>query len=87
MPIEEGPDAARAELSGPERAGALTAPDRWRVKGEPTPEELAAVVAVLASRGSAEAEPERPAPSRWSDRRRLVRQPLHPGPGAWRAYA
>jgi hypothetical protein len=54
------------------------------VRGEPTDEELAALVAVLSTLGS---EPETPEPTRsaWSDRRVLVREPLAHGPGAWRA--
>ncbi|ACU40192.1 acyl-CoA carboxylase subunit epsilon [Actinosynnema pretiosum subsp. pretiosum] len=59
------------------------------VRGNPTEEELAALVAVLTAvaarravdggaRGDREA-------SRWADRSRLVRQPLSRGPGAWRA--
>jgi len=56
-----------------------------QVSGSPTPEELAVVVAVLASRGGAAPEPEPAVPSRWNDRASLLRQPLRHGPGAWRA--
>ena len=58
------------------------------VRGEPTPEELAALTAVLAaaSGGGEEPEPERPR-SLWADRTSLVRRPLVPGRGAWRASA
>ena len=53
------------------------------LRGEPTAEQLAALVAVLAAR-SAGAEPTpAPAASLWSAPQ--LRQPLHPGPGAWRA--
>lgn len=56
------------------------------VRGEPTPEQLAALIAVVAARASAgspvEAAPQR---SLWS--RPVLRTPLHPGPGAWRASA
>jgi Acyl-CoA carboxylase epsilon subunit len=57
------------------------------VRGDATPEELAALVAVLLSR-SAEADAA-PAPPRsaWSDRSRQLRRPLYPGPGAWRRSA
>ncbi|MCP2099616.1 Acyl-CoA carboxylase epsilon subunit [Actinosynnema pretiosum] len=65
------------------------------VRGNPTEEELAALVAVLtavaarraaegAGAGSGSGSAEREA-SRWADRSRLVRQPLGHGPGAWRA--
>jgi hypothetical protein len=58
------------------------------IRGDATPEEIAALVAVLMSRAAASA-PEAPSPARsaWSDRSRLVRRPLHPGPGAWRRSA
>ncbi|MCU1594031.1 MAG: acetyl-CoA carboxylase [Frankiales bacterium] len=54
------------------------------VRGNPTPEELAAVVALLAARsgGGAPAPTEEP-PSLWA--RPQLRLTLHPGPGAWRA--
>ena len=55
------------------------------VRGEPTPEQLAALIAVVSARGGS-AEPEQAsAPSLWS--RPALRGPLHPGPGAWRASA
>jgi hypothetical protein len=55
------------------------------VRGNPSDEEVAALVAVVASLGAA---PEESAPeprSAWSSRRSLVREPLAHGPGAWRA--
>ena len=57
------------------------------VRGDATPEEIAALVAVLAVRGG---EDEAPGPTRsvknaWSDRSRQLRRPLATGPGAWRA--
>ncbi|HSA53094.1 MAG TPA: acyl-CoA carboxylase subunit epsilon [Yinghuangia sp.] len=56
------------------------------VRGEPTPEELAAIVTVVAARASAAGPAEAPAtPSQWNAPARLVRTPLHPGPGAWQA--
>lgn len=61
------------------------------VRGEPTPEEVAALVAVITARmtrdrtaaASAGATPA----SAWSDRTRLVRTIFPPGPGGWRASA
>lgn len=54
------------------------------VRGDATPEEVAALVAVLASRGGAPA-PAPAVPSRW---RSPLRAPLPaPGPGAWTASA
>ncbi len=58
------------------------------VKGDPTPEELAALVAVVAARASAvpaPADPERA--SNWATYWRHAKRPLHPGPNSWRASA
>lgn len=66
------------------------------VRGDPGPEEIAALVAVLTARARATAAARSGAdqarPSRWADRSRLVRTAfagdLGPrGPGAWRAGA
>jgi hypothetical protein len=56
------------------------------VRGNATPEELAAVVALLAARSGGAAE-EAPAPvrSRWGAPQ--LRGPLPHGPGAWQASA
>jgi acyl-CoA carboxylase epsilon subunit len=57
------------------------------VRGEPSEEELAALIAALAALAhAAAAEP--PAPrSAWADPVHRLRTPLHPGPGAWRNSA
>ncbi len=55
------------------------------VRGAPTAEELAAVVAVLQARGGAAPSP--PAAERPLWGRPVLRAPLAPGPGAWRASA
>jgi Acyl-CoA carboxylase epsilon subunit len=56
--------------------------------GDPTPEEVAALVAVLTARARAAAGAEpRPRRSAWSDHARRLRQPLPHGPGAWRTSA
>jgi hypothetical protein len=59
------------------------------IRGDATPEEIAAVVAALLSRAAASdaPPPPRPAPSAWSDRSRLLRRPVHPAPDAWRRSA
>ena len=57
------------------------------VRGAASPEEIAALFAVLSAVSAGdEAPPSRPA-SAWTARERLVRRPLTPGPGAWRASA
>ena len=57
------------------------------VRGDATPEEIAALVAVLLSRPAPAGPAPRRAPSAWADRSRLLRRPVHPGPGAWRRSA
>ncbi|HEX3513122.1 MAG TPA: acyl-CoA carboxylase subunit epsilon [Trebonia sp.] len=56
------------------------------VRGDATPEEVAAIVATLTAIAAArtpvsEHESVR---TNWNDRARLLRAPLHPAPGAWR---
>lgn len=58
------------------------------VRGNPTAEEVAALVAVLTARAArTTAAPPRPVAPGWRDRATTQRQPLRPGPGAWRASA
>jgi hypothetical protein len=52
------------------------------VKGDPTPEEIAALVAVLSTRAAAVDESERRT-SAYADPVAGHRQPLRVGPGAW----
>jgi Acyl-CoA carboxylase epsilon subunit len=62
------------------------------VRGDATPEEIAALVAVLLSRAGGGDLARRPhhqvmrSRSAWSDRSRQLRGPLRPGPGAWRRW-
>jgi hypothetical protein len=56
------------------------------VRGAPTPEELAALVAVLAAR-SAPAAVASPVRSAWADPARRLDLTHRPGPGAWRRSA
>ncbi|WP_240689803.1 acyl-CoA carboxylase subunit epsilon [Arthrobacter sp. PAMC25564] len=54
------------------------------VKGEPTPEELAALTAVVLSLGQGQpAAPEKPSARHWVRRQQLRLAPK-PGPDAWR---
>lgn len=58
------------------------------VKGEPTAEQLAALIAVVAARASAGGSAPAAKPrSEWGHPARLHRPPLRIGPGAWRASA
>lgn len=55
------------------------------VHGDATPEEVAAIVAVLSAVGGGEPAPaKRPAPA-WAAPQRAVRRSLPHGPGGWRA--
>ena len=55
------------------------------VRGAPTREELAAVVAVVAARSAAPAAPPAEPAARPLWAVPVLRAPLAPGPGAWRA--
>jgi acyl-CoA carboxylase epsilon subunit len=54
------------------------------VRGDATPEEVAALVAVVASLGVSEPPP-RPTRPEWNAPHRLVQPPIHARPGGWRA--
>jgi hypothetical protein len=54
------------------------------VKGDATPEEVAALVAVIAALGTGGEPPLRRTPQ-WSAHRRKVRSTLPHGPGGWRS--
>ena len=56
------------------------------VRGEPTPDELAALVAVVTMRRQKQDATDEPM-SLWCDRTPLLRRPIHAGPDAWRAAA
>ena len=55
------------------------------VKGEPSPDELAALTVVLLAAASGGEQPEGSPASPWSARSGQIRGPLDHGPGAWRA--
>ena len=60
---------------------------RIEVLGDASPEQVAALVAVLSGLGGGEEEAPAAPPSRWASRERLVRGPVHPSRGGWRASA
>ncbi|NUP49545.1 MAG: acyl-CoA carboxylase subunit epsilon [Catenulispora sp.] len=75
-------------------AAPATAPRIQVVHGNPTAEELAAVVTVLAAVTVAATQSRSdndqrhtPGVGGWTARERGVRTPLHSGPGGWRASA
>jgi hypothetical protein len=57
------------------------------VKGDLSPEELAALVAVVAARAAAGTPSKPRLRSEWGHPARLVRRPHRPGPDAWRRSA
>jgi hypothetical protein len=55
------------------------------VRGDPSPEDIAALTVVLtAASGGGPGEPDGGPTSVWTDRESLVRRVPSPGPGAWR---
>jgi hypothetical protein len=69
-----------------EPAGPTPEPLFRVVRGNPTDEELAALVTVLSSLSGAVPEPEnREVNAGWSAYWRLLRGPIQAGPGGWRA--
>ncbi len=77
-----------SEPDGTVNAHPAGAPALRIVRGEPTDAEVAAVTAVLlaaAATTTATAPAGPPRRGRWGDPSDLLRQPLHPGQGAWSA--
>jgi len=80
--------------AGPDSFAALTAPDSFEdetpapaivvVKGDPTPEEIAAVVVAITSLRAVGSGRPVPQMSQWSAYWRGLRAPVAPGPGSWR---
>ncbi|MCK9893848.1 acyl-CoA carboxylase subunit epsilon [Frankia sp. AgB32] len=65
--------------------GAQTSPPHLRlIRGNATPEEIAAVVALLAARSAPAEAPPPPLRSAWADPTQALRGPLHVGAGSWR---
>jgi len=76
-----------SEPDGTVNAHPAGAPALRIVRGEPTDAEVAAVAVLLAAAATTTATATAPAGpprrGRWGDPADLLRQPLHPGPGAW----
>ena len=71
-------------MTGPDSSGEPEKSFLRVVKGDATPEEVAALVAVLGSLGPAEEAPRRRTPE-WNAHHRTVRRTLPHGPGGWRS--
>jgi hypothetical protein len=64
----------------------VSAPLLSIVKGEPSAEELAALTVVIAALSQARPARRRPVTvGGWASRTGVLRRPLQPGPGGWRA--
>ncbi|QVQ51144.1 acyl-CoA carboxylase subunit epsilon [Spiractinospora alimapuensis] len=73
-------------MSGDDQSAHAPTPPLLRVvRGAPTPEEIAALVAVLSARASSTPTGSPSPRSAWGRPAARVREPLRPGPGAWRA--
>ena len=57
------------------------------IRGDATPEEIAALVALLSARAATGAASAAPVRSAWAAPARLVRPAVRPGPGGWRGSA
>ncbi|HEY2523360.1 MAG TPA: acyl-CoA carboxylase subunit epsilon [Streptosporangiaceae bacterium] len=59
------------------------------IRGDATPEEVAAILAVLAVQARRGTGRETPAqrPSIWADKQRMMREPISPRPAGWRRSA
>jgi acyl-CoA carboxylase epsilon subunit len=73
-------------VSTPDETCRVTSPELRIVRGEPSDDEIAALIAVLAALASAPVQPPVPR-SAWADPAHRLRTPLHPSPGAWRSSA
>jgi hypothetical protein len=68
--------------------GSVGGPVLRVIRGDATPEEIAALLAVVAARSrSVPAAGSRRPTSAWTDRAQILRAPVAAGPGAWRQSA
>jgi Acyl-CoA carboxylase epsilon subunit len=70
-----------------ESASASGQPPLRLVRGDATPEEVAALLAVLTAASAGDPGPAPRRTTAWTSRERAVRRLPTPGPGAWRASA
>jgi len=91
--VAEIQNHSHAERTGPTQHPITdSAPYLSVVRGDASPEEIAALVATLtavaAARSSAgESAKDRPVPPNWSSKARQLRTPVHPAAGGWRRSA
>jgi len=85
--MSDDDETTRTPQQEPAQESASGRPVLRIVRGDPTPEEIAALVTVLSARAAAVGEKEPPRRSEWAGHERRMRRPVHPGPGGWRASA
>jgi len=90
--VAESQNHSHAERTGPTQHPTTdSAPYLRIVRGDASPDEIAALVATLtaaAARSSAADEAkERSVPPNWSSKARQLRTPVHPAAGGWRRSA
>jgi hypothetical protein len=71
--------------AGPQAESEQKPPVLKIIKGNPTPEEVAALVTVISSLTTDEVQPEKRRTPEWSAPHRLVRAPCSPSPTGWRS--
>lgn|GEM_PF-634924 len=88
---DTGSEPAGDPQAGPAPAGPNAGLDLRVDAGDATPEELAAITAVLQGvvdeLAEARAATSRPSPSAWARSQRPLRGSHAPGPGAWRSFS
>lgn len=91
--MAENHNRSHAERTGQtQQSAADSAPYLSVVRGDASPEEIAALVATLTAVAAArsharDAAKERPVPANWSSNARQLRTPVHPTAGGWRRSA
>jgi hypothetical protein len=86
--VSAGSDHVDGQAGDPAGPGGGTAYPVMRVvRGNPTDEEVAALVAVLSALGGGADDPSPARQSAWGSPARAVRAPLSAGPGGWQASA
>lgn len=80
--------SADPQPTAPDAVAELAAtPAGITIHGEATPEQVAALVAVLAGASGSGGEETGATPSHWADHARALRSGSSHGPGGWRASA
>jgi hypothetical protein len=76
--------SSRERIVAQDEGGQSDRPQLRLIRGNATPEEIAAIVALLAARSAPVVDTSQPVRSAWADPAQALREPLHVGAGAWR---